>query len=39
MWVRGLKHKGPCRARDEMVSHPMWVRGLKLKHIEYAACS
>ena len=30
MWVRGLKHSGHERRKDNAQSHPMWVRGLKL---------
>ena len=30
MWVRGLKQQGHGGHNKAQVSHPMWVRGLKL---------
>ena len=30
MWVRGLKHLTKNRMKTIYLSHPMWVRGLKL---------
>ena len=30
MWVRGLKHQFAKGLLIDVVSHPMWVRGLKL---------
>ena len=29
MWVRGLKFAKEIRIRNNIWSHPMWVRGLK----------
>ena len=35
MWVRGLKHRHTLIHLLVSLSHPMWVRGLKLKeHIQ-----
>ena len=31
MWVRGLKQKRMAVVNGIMGSHPMWVRGLKLR--------
>ena len=30
MWVRGLKLSRHLGGRNHTLSHPMWVRGLKL---------
>ena len=30
MWVRGLKLGALGASNSDQVSHPMWVRGLKL---------
>ena len=35
MWVRGLKHEFRYLTRKHAMSHPMWVRGLKLKRSAY----
>ena len=36
MWVRGLKHAIPLSEIPLILSHPMWVRGLKQPdHSEY----
>ena len=32
MWVRGLKQLQSVCHVAHLPSHPMWVRGLKLKH-------
>ena len=31
MWVRGLKKAAEDDTTADTLSHPMWVRGLKLK--------
>ena len=30
MWVRGLKQEEDQQVEEQILSHPMWVRGLKL---------
>ena len=32
MWVRGLKQRMTNYVQKDSMSHPMWVRGLKLVH-------